>query len=551
MEEKEGMFENAENQDGFYLGDLIKLDVFAVDFWKGIKKLWWLAVLIITALSLFAFYNCKKNYVPQYMAQASFSISTIGSSTGASGASSYSSYYNSALAEQLSKTFGYIINSATMKQILIEQLGVSGLNGTISASNDVANAPLFTITVTSTSPEDAYNILCAVIENYPRLAQYVLGETSMSIYSPAQYPEKPYNDFSYKKSVTIATLVGVFVSCLIFALYAVSKKTVRKKDDIKELLNQKCIGEIPWVDVKKRSARSAGFITISERNADFSESFRYLKRRVVKRLDEDEKKVLAVTSSFPGEGKTTVSYNLALAIANSGKKVAVVDADFTRKSIQKCFDANFLRFGITDYINGDCAVEDLPVENETENLHIFFAGKKDIKKIPNVPLFSLFDYLRKSYDYIVVDVPPCGIVSDAAQIINLSDKTLFVIKQDYVPISKIFRSLRYIYDLNASVIGVAFNAVKTGFSGYKGNYYSYGYSGKYGYYGKRYGYYGKRYGYYGKRYGYSGKSGYGYGGYDSKKSSGRGYGYGSHDYGYGYSSGGTRVTENITEKREK
>ncbi len=545
MEEKEEISESTEKQDGLYFGDLIKLDVLAVDFWKGFKKLWWLAVLIITALSLFAFYNCKKNYVPQYMAQASFSISTVGSSSGASGASSYSSYYNSALAEQLSKTFGYIINSATMKQILTERLGVSGLNGTISASNDVANAPLFTITVTSTSPEDAYNILCAVIENYPRLAQYVLGETSMSIYSPAQYPEKPYTVFSYKKEVAVASFAGVLISCLIFALYAFSKKTVRKKDDIKERLNQKCLGEIPWVDVKKRGKRSAGFVTISERNADFSESFRYLKRRVVKRLDEEEKTVLAVTSSFPGEGKTTVSYNLALAIANSGKKVAVVDADFARKSIQKYLGITLLDRGITDYINGDCILENLAVKCETENLHIYFAGTKKFKKIPNEPLFRLFDYLRESYDYVVVDVPPCGVVSDAAQIINLSDKTLFVIKQDGIPVSKIRRSLRYVYDLNASVIGVAFNAVKTGFSGYKGNYYSYGYSGKYGYYGKRYGYYGnKKYGYYG------GKTGYGYGGYGSKRT-GRGYGYGNYDYGYGYSSGGKRVTENITDKKEK
>lgn len=547
--EEEVIRENAENREGLYFGDMVKLDVFAVDFWKGFKKLWWLAVLIIASLSLFAFYNCKKNYVPQYMAQASFSISTIGSSSGASGASSYSSYYNSALAEQLSKTFGYIINSATMKQILIERLGVSGLNGTISASNDVANAPLFTITVTSSSPEDAYNILCAVIENYPRLAQYVLGETLMSIYSPAQYPEKPYNEFSCKKDVTIAVFAGVFVSCLIFALYAISKKTIRKKDDIKELLNQKCLGEIPWADVKKRSARSAGFITISDRNADFSESFRYLKRRVVKRLDEDGKKVLAVTSAFSGEGKTTVSYNLALAIANSGKKVAVVDADFTRKSMQKYLGITLLDRGITDYINGDCILENLAVKGETKNLHVFFAGTEKIKKIPNEPLFRFFDYLRKNYDYVVVDVPPCGIVSDAAQIINLSDKTLFVIRQDYAPISKILRSLRYIYDLNASVIGVAFNAVRVGFSGYKGNYYSYGYSGKYGYYGKRYGYYGKRYGY------YSGKSGYGYGGYGSKKRTGRGYGYGygygGHHYGYGYSSGGKRVDENIADKKEK
>jgi len=537
MEEKEAL----EKKDGLYFGDMIKLDVLAVDFWKGFKKLWWLSLLIIAALSLLAFYGCKKNYVPKYMAQASFSISTLGSSSGAAGASSISSYYNSALAEQLSKTFSYIINSQTMRQILMDRLGVNGLNGTISASNDVENAPLFTITVTSTSPDDAYEILCAVIENYPRLAQYVLGETSMSVYSPAQRPEKPYNDFSYKRDVLIAAAVGVFLSLVIFAVYALSKKTIKRKGDIKEKLNQKCLGEIPWVNVKKRNSYSSSLVTISQKNADFSESFRYLKRRVIKHLDEDSKKILAVTSAAPGEGKTTVSYNLALAIAHSGKKVAVVDADFSRMSLQKYLGVTLLNRGITDYVSGECSVQDIASKGESENFSIFFAGSKKIKSVPKEPLDRLFDYLRENYDYVVVDAPPCGIVSDTAQIINLADETLFVVRQDGASVSKVRRALKYVYDLNAVVMGVVLSAVQAGFSGYKSEYY-YGYGGRYGYYGKKYGYYGKKYGYYGKKYGYYGKS-YGYGS--------KGYGYGSHGYGYyGYGSGSKRVNDSITDKKE-
>ena len=223
-----------EEEDGLYFGDIIKLDVLLVDFWKGFKKFWWLAAFIIAALSCFAFYNCKKSYVPMYISQASFSISTVNSSQGSVGAGSFSSYYNSVLAEQLSKTFSYIINSQTMKQILMNKLGVNGLNGSITAKNDVASTPLFTISVTSTSPRDAYDILCAVIENYPRLAQYVLGETQMSVYSPAQLPQEPYNKFSYKRDVAVAAAAGILISCLIFLAYAFSRSSIKKRDDIRE-----------------------------------------------------------------------------------------------------------------------------------------------------------------------------------------------------------------------------------------------------------------------------------------------------------------------------
>ena len=538
-----------EEENGLYFGDIIKLDVLLVDFWKGFKKFWWLAALIIAALSCFAFYNCKKSYVPMYISQASFSISTVNSSQGSVGAGSFSSYYNSVLAEQLSKTFSYIINSQTMKQILMNKLGVNGLNGSITAKNDVASTPLFTISVTSTSPRDAYDILCAVIENYPRLAQYVLGETQMSVYSPAQLPQEPYNKFSYKRDVAVAAAAGILISCLIFLAYAFSRSTIKKRDDIREKLNLRCIGEVPWVEAKKRSRRAPSLVTISPNNADFSEAFRYLKRRVLKCLDADNKKILAVTSAVPGEGKTTVSYNLALAFARSGKKVALLDTDFARRSIQKYLGATLLSRGLSDYINGDCSLGDIATGTSLENFKIYYAGTKPVKNIPREALIRLFDHLRERYDYVILDAAPCGVVSDSARIIDMADKTLFVIKQDSASVSKIRRSLQYVYDLNATVAGAVFNAVRTGLDGYSGSgYYSYGYGSKYGYYGKKYGYYGKKYGYYGRKYGYYGRK-YGYYG-------GKTYGYGKYgDYGYGYNgygySGGKRVTENVTDKREE
>lgn len=531
MEENE-VSKSPEGENGLYFGDKVRLDILAVDFLKGVQKLWWLAVIIVAALSLFAFYNCKKNYVPKYVAKASFSISTLGSNSAASGASSISSYYNSALAEQLSKTFGYIINSAAMKQILLDRLGTNGLNGTIGASNDVANTPLFTITVTSTSPKDAYDILCAVIENYPRLAQHVLGETEMSVYSPAQYPEEPDNPFSYKKDVFVSALTGAFVSCLIFAFYAFSKNTIKRKSDIKEKLNQKCLAEIPLVGVKRRNKKTPLLITVSQKNADFSESFRYLKRRVLKRVVSPEKKVIAVTSTVPGEGKTTVSYNLALSIAQSGKKVALLDADFLRMSLQKYLGESESKLGAADYLCGECAFEEIVSKGEGENFDIFFGGSKKLRNIPKEPIARLFERLREEYDYVVVDTAPCGIVSEAGRVLTLSDETLFVIKQDCASVLKIRRALRYIYDLGAEVTGVAFNAVRPGFGGYKTEGYSYGY-GKYGYYARD-GYYG-----YGKgsRTSRGAKRGYGYDGY--------GY-YGS----YGSSFGGKRVNENIKSEKE-
>ena len=547
MQDETTQQKSPEAEEETYIGDFIKLDVFLVDFFKAFKRFWWTAVIFVAVFCVAAYFYCKKEYKPYYTAQASFSISAENTSSIASGASSFSSYYNSGIAEQLSKTFSYIINSETMRSILYDQLGANAMNGTISAKNNVESAPIFTITVTSSSPEDAYNLLEAVIEHYPRLAQYIIGETQMSIFTKPKMPTEPTNPFSCKKEIVTATAAGLFLSLLIMAVYALTRNTVRQRDDIKKKLNQKCLVEVPWVNIKKRRNNAETMVTISQKHAGFSEAFRYLKRRVVNHLDRHKKKIIAVTSACPGEGKTTVSYNLALSIAQSGKKVALLDMDLARKSLQKYLSAPEDKPGIIDLISGKCEIADIITKSDY-GLHIFFAGNGKAKKYQHEDYDTLLDYVKENYEYVIIDVAPTALVSDTAQIMSRADETIFVLRQDYTPVEKVKESIKFVYDVNATIMGFVFNAVSEGFEGYKGSYYGYSYGS---YYGKKYGYYGKRYG---KKYGYSGYgSGYGYGyGRHSDKKKGYGYGYGyggeSKGYGYGYGYGGTDGGEFIKER---
>ena len=551
MQEENKTAKTEESREETYIGDFIKFDVFLVDFFKAFKRFWWTAVVFVAVFCSVAFFYCKKEYKPYYNAQASFSISAENTSSIASGASSFSTYYNSSVAEQLSKTFSYIINSETMRSILYERLGTNSLNGTISARNNVESVPIFTITVTSSSPQDAYNILEAVIENYPRLAQYIIGETQMTIFTKPKMPTEPSNPFSCKKELAIAAAAGMLLSFLLMAAYAFTRNTVRQRDDIKTKLNQKCLVEVPWVNVKKRKNNAETMVTISQKHAGFSEAFRYLKRRVLNHLDRHSQKVVAVTSSYPGEGKTTVSYNLALSIAQSGKKVALLDMDLTRKSLQKYLSAaDPEKPGIIDFIYHICEIEDIRTRSDY-GLDIFFAGNGKAKKFEVEDYDELLDYVRENYEYVIMDAAPTAIVSDTAQIMSRADEVLFVLRQDYTPVEKVRESIRYVYDVDAKIMGFVFNAVSEGFEGYKGS--NYGYYGAY--YGRKYSYYGgKRYGGYGKKYGYSGYgSGYGYGygrGSDKKKGYGYGYGSESHGYGYGYGYGGTDGGEFIRDRNK-
>lgn len=319
MQEEKNAGGKRSSEEETYLGDFMSLEVFMVDFVRGLKRFWWTAVVFIAVFCAAAYGHSKKTYVPIYKAEASFSIMSENSSS-VGGASSYSAYYNTALANQLSKTFGIIINSQLMRSILQQELGTAALNGTVTAKNSVESAPIFTITVTSRSPQDAMKILQAVIDNYPRLAKYVIGETEMTVFSYPNEPEEPINPFSCKKEIAAAVFAGAAISLFIMALYAFTRDTVRSRGEIREKLNQKCLAEIPKVNVKRRNTRRETMVTISQRNAGFSEAFRYLKRRVVNILGEENAKIVAVTSAYPGEGKQRFPITLRLQFLKAAKE---------------------------------------------------------------------------------------------------------------------------------------------------------------------------------------------------------------------------------------
>ena len=102
--------------------------------------------------------------------------------------------YDKAMAEQLSKTFPYLLQSELMQSMLRQEMGVSYVNGSITAQT-VPNTNLFSLKVTSTDPQAAYDILNTMIEIYPRVADYVVGSTQMNLLTVPTVAEKPYNEF--------------------------------------------------------------------------------------------------------------------------------------------------------------------------------------------------------------------------------------------------------------------------------------------------------------------------------------------------------------------
>jgi capsular exopolysaccharide synthesis family protein len=193
-------------------------------------------------------------------------------------------------------------------------------------------------------------------------------------------------------------------------------------------------------------------------------------------------KILSVTSSISGEGKTFISTNIAGILALLDKKVVLIDFDMRRPRLNKVFNFNNDK-GTSTLLIGKHTVSECIKQSELENLHIITSGPippNPAELILSDNLEKLVNELRSKYDYIVFDTPPIGLVTDGLELVRLADYPIYVFRADYS--DKAFASnLDKLIDENKiQHLSFVLNDIGRGVSGY---YYdkSYSYSYSYGY----------------------------------------------------------------------
>ena len=322
----------------------------------------------------------------------------------------------------------------------------------------------------------------------------------------------------------IAALCGFMLGFGAGYLFEALDKRFRTPEEVAALLRLPIMGHIPLIESRRRPARGeegdekAGLATVlcvaHRPRGRQAEAYRAVRTALYFSTRTDGEKVIQVTSPNPGDGKTTTAANLALSIAQSGKRVVLVDADFRRPRIHEYFNVDN-SVGLSTLITGDAEVPDAVKPSAVENLWLLPTGERPSNPselLTSARFKELIDVLREQYDFVILDSPPVLVVSDPSAIAPRADAVLMVLRLTKNARSTVRHATETLTGLGAKILGVVVNAV--------------GQSSWYGYGG--YGYGGYRYGY-GKNYGYRYRPGYGYG---------HGYGYGYGDgYGTGYGAG--------------
>lgn len=196
-----------------------------------------------------------------------------------------------------------------------------------------------------------------------------------------------------------------------------------------------------------------------------------------------EVKVIAISSVNENEGKSTVSVNLAISLANLGLKTILIDAD-TRKSVMAGrFKIKSKINGLTSYLSGATPIEEVIKETDIPNLNVITAGQvppNPTALLQNKNFNIMIDVFKEYYDYVIIDTPPIGAVVDAAIIAQKCDGFALVVEANRVKKKAIEKATEQLEKAGAKSLGIILNKVDMKEIGYG----SYGGYGEYGNYGK-------------------------------------------------------------------
>lgn len=466
-------------------------------------------IIMLTFMGTYSAYSVMTT-VPMYRSSATFSITPLISSDAKNGTSVYKFNYVSSFASQMSDTFPYVVESDNLRQAIQYDLG-RYMNAKITA-DPVVKSNIIQVNVESTSPDDSYDVMQSFLKTFPRISEYIIGDTRINIIYQTEKPTEPYNKYVFWSQLFTSAVAGLIFNLVLFYLWSLRIEIIHDKNDVTYQLNSVSISELPHVNVKRNSKNKSGPSKITFNESTFIEATRLARKRILSYIGENDK-IIAVTSTARKEGKTTVAFSLARVFANNGSKTLLIDMDLSNRALQDyLLKAPDSCHGITDYATSSASYEDI-VKHYKSKFDIVFAGNKNTK-YANPKFAEFFNKAREEYEYIIVDMPSCKLIPNAAAVADLCDDLLFVEKCNYSTITDIKNALKYVLYSRARFIGFILNDYNPSGGGY--GYGRYGYS-RYGYAGgyRRYGYGYRKYGY---GYGYSQKYGkYGrYGKYTSK-----------------------------------
>lgn len=423
------------------------------------------------------YYRSIQSYSPYYQATA---LLTIQTSSDSNSIFSSNSYNSSAVADVVS-TLPTLLGTEFMRDLIMAELGTTYIPASISVQS-IEDSSLFLLKAQGGNPEVLCDVLNAVITAYPKAAVYMTDNTKLTVIDAPQVPTTPSNSVA---TVSIGALARSMVKIVLMGLgltlvLSLLNQSVANEKELKEIISIPLVASLPKVHAKKRRKNREVLLRAAD-DPSLQEAIRGLRAKVRKSLDDQSGKVVLLTSTIPGEGKTTAAINLALALADEGNRVLLLDADLRNQTIGRLLGNKQRANGLRALLK-DSSLSVADCIRTAENSSLDFISGESIStrhyRIDPAALNKILTELTDRYDYVVMDTPPCSVVSDTALLCRHTDCVLYVVRRDYANRARIIDSVLGMHQQGIRLTGCILNGSARTRRHYG---YGYGYSKKYGY----------------------------------------------------------------------
>jgi capsular exopolysaccharide synthesis family protein len=356
------------------------------------------------------------------------------------------------------------VDSPAVLQPAIDSLGLSvtaeDLAKQVKASSDV-NTVLINISVSDHSPVQAAAIAEAIstslIKTVDSLEKPKTGGTSpvgLSVIKPAKAPSTPSAP-STRTNLLIGLLVGLALGVAVAILRTTLDNHIRSEADLRKVTDFPLLGGITF----DQDAAKKPLLTQSAPQSPRAESFRQLRTNLQFANVAGHAKTVLVTSSIPGEGKSTTAANLAIALAQSGQSVCLVDADLRRPMVNEYLGLDRTA-GLTTALVGASDVNELLQQWGEDNLYVLASGQvppNPSELLGSEEMKNLILRLEDAFDAVVIDTPPLLPVTDAAVLAQHVGGVVVVVGSHRLRQHDLQKSLAALAMVSSNVLGIVMN----------------------------------------------------------------------------------------------
>ena len=451
-------------------------------------KRWLLVVVVSISLGIGAYVLSDVLYKPLYRTNATFVV-TSRSSSG-------TVFTNLSSANSIANVFTEVINSSLLRKTVLEEAGINYFDGTITARS-ITGTNLMTLQVSGGNPRTVYSVTRSIIDNHEEVTYQIIGDVVLEVLQEPVIPAFPSNSSNSSLNMRKVMILSVIVTSALIMFLSYNRDAVRSSKEARKKLDCHLLGEIPhenkYKTLRKLIHREKSGIVISNPTTSFhfTENIHKLRRRMEQRMGGGH--VLMVTSVMENEGKSTVAVNIALALAQKYDRVLLLESDLRKPACHTIMRQKNISVSVKEVLLSNAKPEDAIVQDRGTGLYMML-DPKGIRNpgdlLGSQTMGDLIQWCRDNFDYVVLDLPPMSVATDAESVLEFADGSMLIVRQNVVRADALNRAIAALKRGKAKLTGCVLNNVHSSFlssgQGVRGNtYVRYRKYGKYGNYTKK------------------------------------------------------------------